>query len=201
MIVLSINNVPKFMIKIHADLSYSPNLIRAITQSRKDIIDETTDDDSGYGMIHLACRIHSIEPMEKILKMGADIHTRSVTGDNTALHHAAFLGRADLINLLLEYNASPKARNKQNQTPYDISNPSLNSNSMRQLCDDGKSPLAEYDPYKKEDPTAEKAQYEEQLLQEHIYLMHYGYRPEIIEAVILPGCDADFSSMDDDTLL
>ena len=51
--------------------------------------------------------------------MGADINGRNKDG-NTALHLAAFFGRADVAKLLLENGANPQARNNDGETPVDV---------------------------------------------------------------------------------
>ncbi|MBA3953800.1 ankyrin repeat domain-containing protein [Candidatus Dependentiae bacterium] len=60
-----------------------------------------------------------VEETKEILSKGAHIQTQSEENGNTPLHNAIQHGTPELINLLLEYNANPLAKNHQNETPLD----------------------------------------------------------------------------------
>ncbi|KAG7417774.1 Ankyrin repeat domain-containing protein 1 [Fusarium oxysporum f. sp. rapae] len=56
--------------------------------------------------------------VQRLLEQGAHIHAQDCFG-KTAIHHAAQLGRFDIINVLLDYGASMKVVDSHGKTPLD----------------------------------------------------------------------------------
>jgi hypothetical protein len=56
--------------------------------------------------------------VQRLLEQGAHIHAQDCFG-KTAIHHAAQLGRFDIINILLDYGASMKVVDSHGKTPLD----------------------------------------------------------------------------------
>ncbi|XP_071833094.1 uncharacterized protein [Apostichopus japonicus] len=93
----------------------------------QDLLDEGADPnaenkDGVPALMVAAMNIH-LDAVEALLEEGAKIGTK-VTGrrGNTALHEAVLLGPdgQEVIELLLENNANPKAKNTKGETPYDL---------------------------------------------------------------------------------
>ena len=77
-------------------------------------------DPGGFTPLKQAVGEARIATVEHLLLRGADVSRRCKSdGGCTVLHTAAAYGHLDCIRLLLLYGADPKARNDDNQTPYD----------------------------------------------------------------------------------
>ena len=78
----------------------------------------------GYPVLHLAVGMDNREIVSALLKAGCDVDIRNKsdnTGseDETALHNAAFWGRAELAVLLIESGADVNALDEHHGTPLD----------------------------------------------------------------------------------
>ena len=66
----------------------------------------------------MAVNFGSLAIARTLLDGGADVDARNADGA-TALHGAAFFGRAEALELLLDNGADPEAENDQGQTAQD----------------------------------------------------------------------------------
>ncbi|KAJ8032451.1 Annexin A7 [Holothuria leucospilota] len=93
----------------------------------QDLLDEGADPNSenkdGIPALMMATINNHLDAAEVLMEEGATISTKaSARKGNTALHEAVLLGPdgQEIIELLLENNASPKTKNTKGETPYDL---------------------------------------------------------------------------------
>ncbi|RSL87145.1 hypothetical protein CDV31_016307 [Fusarium ambrosium] len=72
-----------------------------------------------------------------LLDSGADIDAEDLIGDSTALTHAAWLGREDLVELLLENGADPNRRMRHGRTALHIAAGDGYSSIVKMLVENG----------------------------------------------------------------
>jgi len=97
----------------------------------------------GVSPLHVAARCGAIKTARKLLDLGASVDFRSskdpegITSLMTALHFAAEGGHADVIQLLLQYGASPHAINESGSSPFLRATRSGSLKAMKVLYDAG----------------------------------------------------------------
>jgi ankyrin repeat protein len=83
--------------------------------------DPCVADSKGFTPLHLAAREWNLDAARKLLELGAGVDQRNQFG-NTALFVAVFnsRGRGELISLLRQHGADPRAQNVSGQTPLGL---------------------------------------------------------------------------------
>jgi len=100
--------------------------------------------------IHYAAELGNIKSVDRFLKTGVDINTRSEDYGNTPLHTAAFHGQMAMIEYLFTNGADINAKNTSEQTPLHMAARSDEATSIATLIklgaymnaqdDNGKTP-------------------------------------------------------------
>jgi ankyrin repeat protein len=101
--------------------------------------------------IHYAAELGRIKSVDRILKTGIDINTRSDDYENTPLHTSAFHGQVAMIKHLVTKGADINAKNASEQTPLHMAARSDEATAIATLIklgayinaqdDNGKTPL------------------------------------------------------------
>lgn len=128
------------LIEYKANVNFDHPLIRAILNSRSEIVDILLNHgalincvgQNGNTPLILAVDTENIEIVKLLLRHEISINHKNNDG-NTALHIAAFKGNIDIIKILLEKNADYQIKNNNNQTPYLIAIQNNKINSMKFL--------------------------------------------------------------------
>ena len=84
----------------------------AETPKAVDILDE-----EGFSKLHRAAIGGHLDDARKLLEAGADVNVRQGTFFGTPLQYAASSGHADMIKLLIEYEAKLEAADSHGRTP------------------------------------------------------------------------------------
>jgi ankyrin repeat protein len=74
-------------------------------------------DPRGTFPLHVAAESGQAGAARLLLEYGADVAARELENDATALGWAAFFGRPDVVEVLLNADANPNPRNKHGLTP------------------------------------------------------------------------------------
>jgi ankyrin repeat protein len=80
-------------------------------------IDVRTSQVHCYTPLHLATISHHLSTVKLLLEFGADVDTVDGLDEKTALHHAAALGFADIVQVLLKHGCHPNMLDVNGMTP------------------------------------------------------------------------------------
>lgn len=78
---------------------------------------ELIADSGGVTALHRAANAGDLEEARRLLRAGADVHSRDVSGQETAVHRAARSGVSDLLRTLVRAGASVNEVNGAGDTP------------------------------------------------------------------------------------
>ena len=80
-------------------------------------IDARTGQPHCYTPLHLATHFNNLSKVKLLLDFGADIDLADRLAEKTALHHAAELGFADIVRVLLSHGCHPNLLDAHGMTP------------------------------------------------------------------------------------
>ena len=72
-----------------------------------------------YRNLYIAVQEGDAEDVEKHLRLGAKVNETNVTYSWTPLHKAVTNGDAEVVRILLQYDADPSLKDKYGKTPRD----------------------------------------------------------------------------------
>lgn len=84
------------------------------------VVNITSNADSGYSAIHIACRYNNRLAVDILRSYGVPLELADRNG-NTPLHYSAKSGHIDLCKFLVSCGCTISKRNSSGQTPYDVS--------------------------------------------------------------------------------
>ena len=95
-------------------------LIEFLLTDAKQLVDPYISDSKGKTILMLAIQKNQLKTVSLLLgQLGMNMNQVDAYG-NTALHHAAMLGKNDIIKLLMKQHASIKDKNKEKKTPVQL---------------------------------------------------------------------------------
>ena len=95
-------------------------LIEFLLTDAKQLVNPHISDSKGQTALLLAIQKNQLKTVSLLLgQLGMNMNQVDTYG-NTALHHAAMLGRNDIIKLLMKQHASIKDKNKEKKTPVQL---------------------------------------------------------------------------------
>ena len=95
-------------------------LIEFLLTDAKQLVNPHISDLEGQTALMLAIQRNQLKTVSLLLgQLGLNMNQVDAYG-NTALHHAAMLGKNDIIKLLMKHDASIKDKNKEKKTPVQL---------------------------------------------------------------------------------
>ena len=95
-------------------------LIEFLLTDAKQLVNPYISDLKGQTALLLAIQRNQLKTVSLLLgQLGLNMNQVDAYG-NTALHHAAMLGKNDIIKLLMKHDASIKDKNKEKKTPVQL---------------------------------------------------------------------------------
>jgi len=125
---------------------YAIKLLHTLSDEEIDIVDFLLENNFDFEKpnenlqtpLHIASASDCIKIVESLLKLKDSLVTAKDITENTPLHFACYFSRFNVIKKLIEYNADPEAKNKENKQPFEMA-PPQNKEHIQKLLNSSES--------------------------------------------------------------